>query len=436
MSEWKKYKLSELYEMSSGISSTKDQAGHGSPFLSFSVVFNNYFLPDSLIDLMDTTVGEKQKYSINEGDIFLTRTSETVDELAMSSVALKDYPEASFSGFLKRLRPVDKTIVYPKFMAFYLRSPLFRRTIINNTVMTLRASFNEAMFSYLEIMLPDFDTQKKIGDFLYSLEKKKQINNQINQELEAMAKTLYDYWFVQFDFPDQNGKPYKSSGGKMVYHPELKREIPEGWGVTTFSSWISDNKTGDWGKETSQGNYTLEVDCIRGADINGLSGNGKTDMPTRFILEKNKDKLLTDFDIVIEISGGSPPQSTGRIVGISEKVLNRFDLPLICSNFCKAVSLKEQETFYNFVYEWKNLYDNGVLFSWEGKTSGIKNLLFDSFVTNYHIAQPPIDLMKQFFDYASSVDKKTQLLLKQNQELTQLRDWLLPMLMNGQVKVE
>ena len=419
--------------MSSGISSTKEQAGHGSPFLSFSVVFNNYFLPDSLIDLMDTTEGDKQKYSINEGDIFLTRTSEIVNELAMSSVALKDYPESSFSGFLKRLRPVDKRIVYPKFMAFYLRSPLFRRTIINNTVMTLRASFNEAMFSYLAIMLPDFETQKKIGDFLYSLEKKKQINNQINQELEAMAKTLYGYWFVQFDFPDQNGKPYKSSGGKMVYHPELKREIPEGWGVTTFSNWISDNKTGDWGKDTSEGNYKLKVDCIRGADINSLSGNGKIDMPTRFILEKNKNKLLTDFDIVIEISGGSPTQSTGRIVGISENVLNRFELPLICSNFCKAVSLNEQETFYNFVYEWKNLYDNGVLFSWEGKTSGIKNLLFDSFVTNYHIAQPPIDLMKQFFDYASSVDKKTQLLLKQNQELTKLRDWLLPMLMNGQV---
>ena len=290
----------------------------------------------------------------------------------------------------------------------------------------------------MNFVIPDLeiDEQIKIGKLLKSIDQKIQINNQINQELEAMAKTLYDYWFVQFDFPDQSGNPYKSSGGKMFYNQELKREIPEGWGVTTFSSWISDNKTGDWGKETSQGNYTLEVDCIRGADINGLSGNGKTDMPTRFILEKNKNKLLTDFDIVIEISGGSPTQSTGRIVGISEKVLNRFDLPLICSNFCKAVSLKEQETFYNFVYEWKNLYNNGVLFSWEGKTSGIKNLLFDSFVTNYHIAQPPIGLMEQFFDYASSVDRKIQLLLKQNQELTQLRDWLLPMLMNGQVKVE
>ena len=290
--------------------------------------------------------------------------------------------------------------------------------------------------SKITIKLPDLAIQEQCFNVLNLIDQKIQINNQINQELEAMAKTLYDYWFVQFDFPDQNGKPYKSSGGKMVYNTELKREIPEGWGVTTFSSWISDNKTGDWGKETSQGNYTLEVDCIRGADINGLSGNGKTDMPTRFILEKNKNKLLTDFDIVIEISGGSPTQSTGRIVGISENVLNRFDLPLICSNFCKAVSLKEQETFYNFVYEWKNLYDNGVLFSWEGKTSGIKNLLFDSFVTNYHIAQPPISLMEQFFDYAYSVDRKIQLLLKQNQELTQLRDWLLPMLMNGQVKVE
>ena len=308
--------------------------------------------------------------------------------------------------------------------------------LLNKSQGSVFNTINLSTFDDIKIELPTIADQHNISNFLTLLDDKIQINNQINQELEAMAKTLYDYWFVQFDFPDQNGNPYKSSGGKMVYNSELKREIPEGWGVTTFSSWISDNKTGDWGKETSEGNYTLEVDCIRGADINGLSGNGKTDMPTRFILEKNKNKLLTDFDIVIEISGGSPTQSTGRIVGISENVLNRFDLPLICSNFCKAVSLKEQETFYNFVYEWKNLYDNGVLFSWEGKTSGIKNLLFDSFVTNYQISEPPIDLMRQFFDYASSVDKKIQLLLKQNQELTQLCDWLLPMLMNGQVKVE
>ena len=369
----------------------------------------------------------KEKYSYpKKGDILISAAG------TIGKTVIFDGEDSYFQDSNIVWIENDESKVTNQFLYYFFQTNPF----ITTNGSTIKRLYNDNLRDTKIPNVPSIQQQNQITDILGTLDKKIQTNNQINQELEAMAKTLYDYWFVQFDFPDQNGKPYKSSGGKMVYNPELKREIPEGWGVTTFSNWISDNKTGDWGKDTSEGNYKLKVDCIRGADINSLSGNGKIDMPTRFILEKNKNKLLTDFDIVIEISGGSPTQSTGRIVGISENVLNRFELPLICSNFCKAVSLNEQETFYNFVYEWKNLYDNGVLFSWEGKTSGIKNLLFDSFVTNYHIAQPPIDLMKQFFDYASSVDKKTQLLLKQNQELTKLRDWLLPMLMNGQVKVE
>ena len=369
----------------------------------------------------------KEKYSYpKKGDILISAAG------TIGKTVIFDGEDSYFQDSNIVWIENDESKVTNQFLYYFLQTNPF----ITTNGSTIKRLYNDNLRDTKIPNVPSIQQQNQITDILGTLDKKIQTNNQINQELEAMAKTLYDYWFVQFDFPDQNGKPYKSSGGKMVYNPELKREIPEGWGVTTFSNWISDNKTGDWGKDTSEGHYKLKVDCIRGADINSLSGNGKIDMPTRFILEKNKNKLLTDFDIVIEISGGSPTQSTGRIVGISENVLNRFELPLICSNFCKAVSLNEQETFYNFVYEWKNLYDNGVLFSWEGKTSGIKNLLFDSFVTNYHIAQPPIDLMKQFFDYASSVDKKTQLLLKQNQELTKLRDWLLPMLMNGQVKVE
>lgn len=370
---------------------------------------------------------------LQRDDIVLT-TRGTVGNVALYSQEVPFSNIRINSGMV--IIRVNKNFWNPYFIYLFFQSHFFKKQISRLISGSAQPQLPISILETVSIPQLTLDEQKEIIFNIKSIDHKIQINNQINRELEDMAKTLYDYWFVQFDFPDQNGKPYKSSGGKMVYHPELKREIPEGWGVTTFSSWIADNKTGDWGKESSQGNYTLEVDCIRGADINGLSGNGKTDMPTRFILEKNQNKLLTDFDIVIEISGGSSTQSTGRIVGISENVLNRFELPLICSNFCKAVSLNEQETFYNFLYEWKNLYDNGVLFSWEGKTSGIKNLLFDSFVTNYHIVQPPIDLMKQFFDYAFSVDKKIQLLLKQNQELTQLRDWLLPMLMNGQVKVK
>lgn len=392
MSKLTKYKFSDLYSMSSGISSTKEQAGHGSPFLSFSVVFNNYFVPDVLNDLMDTSEKEKETYSVKCGDIFLTRTSEVVDELAMSCVAVKDYPNATFSGFLKRLRPTQHNITYPKFMAFYLRSPMFRKTMTNNAVMTLRASLNEAIFSYLHLLLPAYSEQKKAGDFLYLLNQKIALNNRINAELEAMAKTLYDYWFVQFDFPDTTGKPYKTSGGKMVYNATLRQEIPAGWSVDTLSGWIADDKTGDWGKENREGNYTIQVNCIRGADINGLNGYGNTSMPVRYILGKNEKKLLSAYDCVIEISGGSPTQSTGRMAFITKEMLDRFSHPVICSNFCKAITLKDNLYFYNFAYTWNNIYNKGLLFGWEGKTSGIKNLLFDSFVDKYYACIPHKDL--------------------------------------------
>ena len=116
--------------------------------------------------------------------------------------------------------------------------------------------------------------QDKIVKVLDDLDAKIELNNKINAELEAMARTLYEYWFVQFDFPDENGKPYKSSGGKMAYNEQLKREIPEGWEVKTLTNWINNDKSGDWGKDTEQGNYIGKVSCIRGADINGLNGNG------------------------------------------------------------------------------------------------------------------------------------------------------------------
>ena len=278
-------------------------------------------------------------------------------------------------------------------------------------------------------------TQKSIAHILSTLDQKIAINNQINAQLEQMAKTLYDYWFVQFDFPDENGKPYKSSGGEMVYNDTLKREIPKGWEAQKISHWLQSDKSGDWGKEIQEGNYTLQVNCIRGADINAVNFQGNIEAPIRFILPKNKHKLLSPFNLVVEISGGSPTQSTGRLALISDYVLNRFDFPVICSNFCKAISLKNTDYFYQFVFMWNAIYKNDILFDWEGKTSGIKNLLFENFTEGYYECYPPLDLAKKFFEIADVFHKQQQFLLKQNQQLAQLRDFLLPMLMNGQVGV-
>lgn len=191
--ELKKYKFDELYSMGSGLSSSPEQAGHGSDFVSFSTIFNNPILPNILIDKMETSEIEQETYSIKKGDILITRTSENLDELAMSSVAIKDYEKTTFSGFAKRLRPtqynIDNKITYDKYMAFYLRSDYFRKLINNNAIMTLRASFNEQIFSYLYLMLPDYEIQVKIGDMLYSIYEQIERNNDMVQKLQCFNYT-------------------------------------------------------------------------------------------------------------------------------------------------------------------------------------------------------------------------------------------------------
>lgn len=283
-------------------------------------------------------------------------------------------------------------------------------------------------FFNIGIKLPPLAQQYEIGKLLSSLDTKIKLNRQINQNLEAMAKQLYDYWFVQFDFPDENGKPYKSSGGKMVWNEKLKREIPIGWKDITFNSFINKNKAGDWGDDIPK-DGTIKVGCVRGADIIKLN-----DVPTRYITSKHSNRLLEDGDIVIEVSGGSPIQATGRVALITNGVIERNGGALVCSNFCQSFSMKKRVFSEYFYYLWKNLYDNDNMFNFEGKTSGIKNFQTEIFLANHWFEVP-----KQLIETFHAVVSQYHLMIDQNiaesNNLIKLRDELLPLLMNGQVSV-
>ena len=194
-SEWREYLLGEIYNFSSGLSKNSKEFGFGKPFLSFKTVFNNYILPEELPDLVNSNVDEQERCSIMKGDIFLTRTSETLNELGMSSVALRDYPEATFNGFTKRLRPKGKQI-YPLYVAYYMRSPFFRANINSMASMTTRASLNNDILSRLPIQVPTYGEQEKIGDILYSFDKKIKLNHRINENLFQQAQALYKGRFI------------------------------------------------------------------------------------------------------------------------------------------------------------------------------------------------------------------------------------------------
>jgi len=197
MGEWRKYRLDELYSFSSGLSKPSKEFGFGYPFLTFKDVFNNYFLPRELNEFVNSTEKERQSCSIRRGDVFLTRTSETAEELGMSSVALQDYPEATFNGFTKRLRPKDAELVCPEFIGYYLRSDRIRAIMSMMSSETTRASLNNSMMASVIITLPPRQVQKNVATVLFSLDDKIDLLTRQNATLEALAQTYFRQWFME-----------------------------------------------------------------------------------------------------------------------------------------------------------------------------------------------------------------------------------------------
>lgn len=198
-SDWTTFSLNDLYDISSGLSKPASEFGSGYPFLAFKDVFNNYFVPMEMSGLVQSSLAEQEKCSVRRGDVFLTRTSETMHELGMSCVALRDYEKATFNGFTKRLRPKEEGVLFPEYVGYFLRSPSFRNKMLSFSTMSTRASLNNSMIKQLHISVPPLDIQKAIAHILGSLDDKIELNRKMNETLEAMAQALFKSWFVDFD---------------------------------------------------------------------------------------------------------------------------------------------------------------------------------------------------------------------------------------------
>ena len=305
-----------------------------------------------------------------------------------------------------------KDVVSPKYLYYFLKNS---STVAELQLLaeTRSGTFPQITFSEvanLTIPVPSLAVQEVIVQTMQCLEDKITCNEQINDNLEQQAQAIFKEWFIE--------------------NPENNE-----WSTGTFAELIKTTLNGDWGKEAPTGNSTEKVYCIRGADIPEVKAGNKGKMPTRYILPKNfVKKQLTAGDIVVEISGGSPTQSTGRCTAITQSLLDRYDSGMVCTNFCKAIKPKEGYSLFIYYY-WQYLYGKGIFFSYENGTTGIKNLDFSGFIETETILIPPVDKVIAFDDYCKSIFNQIFANGKQNEHLAVLRDTLLPKLMSGELDV-
>lgn len=385
---WKKVKLGELYTAYNGLSKSKKFFGTGDPFLTFSTVFNNYFLPRKLTEHVQSTIQEQQNYSICRGDVFITRTSEKSDELGLSCVALKDYPKATYNGFTKRLRPINPDCVVPEYIGYYMRMPAFRQEFQAFSTMTTRASLRNDDLLGLTVLLPNIKTQERIAGILRHYDFLIENNQKQIKLLEEAAQRLYKEWFIDLRFP----------GHENV---EIVEGIPIGWNKCFIDDifQIRYGKTLPTSKISNEGAYP-----VYGA--NGIIG---------YYNEKNCD----DYTVLITSRGNG-----------SGDVSRTHDKESFVTN--NSFIVKPLNSLYRVSYVYQLMKHTDFK---RVCTGSAQPQLTNTSISTIIVTKPAEEVIELFCDRTDNLYKKIESLLRQNLLLEEARDRLLPKFMSGEIEV-
>ena len=394
----------------------EDYVSEGTPIVTVEHLGDINFTHQNLPFVSEADTKRLSKYILIEGDIVFSR----VGSIDRNVYVDKNHEGWMFSGRCIRVR-ADKNKVNPRYLSYYFKQNSFKKMMMNLAVGATMPSLNTKIMNSIELDLLPRENQDKIANILSAIDDKIQINNQINQELETMAKILYDYWFVQFDFPDQNGKPYKSSGGKMVYNLELKREIPEGWGVETLKDFESKIITGKTPSRANSDNFGGEIPFITIGDIRGNTFVYSTsESLTDLGASVQQNKYLPEGSLCVSCIA-----TVGEIGFTTEWSHTNQQI--------NSIVFEDETNRYYLYFALKNYFENANASAKTGNT--FANMNKEDF-SGIRIILPRNEIKNNFHKMTEPYFAQIKCLQGQNKELTQLRDWLLPMLMNGQVKVE
>lgn len=421
-SEWRTLTLAELYDFSSGLSKPQSAFGSGHPFLSFKDVFYNSAVPSELTELVQSTQQERARCSVLRGDVFLTRTSETMDELGMSSVALADLLDATFNGFTKRLRPKSDSIV-PEFARYFFRSPGFRAAVNSMSTMSTRASLNNEMLERLTITFPDCAEQKAIGHVLGTLDDKIELNRKINETLETLARALFKSWFVDFDpvRAKAAGRDPGLPGPISALFPDSFEEselgeIPKGWKVESLTQFASLNPE-SWTKQTRPKSIEyVDLSNVKWGRISVRTKYAETEAPSR------AQRVLRPGDTIV----GTVRPGNGSYALIAEEGLTGS------TGF--AVLRPAEESNSEFVYLATTSPENIDRLA-HVADGGAYPAVRPEVVASQLVPSPDPNVLVAFSRLTAALLKVIAQNERQSYILSDLRDSLLPKLISGEMRL-
>lgn len=421
MNNWKQQKLGIVADVKlSNVDKLTIENERVVRLCNYTDVYKNSFINNEnsgSFMLASCNENEYEKFILRKGQVAITKDSETPNDIGVSTYISENFEDVVLGYHLALITPYAEKL-NGQFLHYWLNTKQAKRYFENNAGGSgQRCTLVLDCIKSTPLFLPKLSTQEKIAKVLFDLDTKIELNNRINRELEAMAKTLYDYWFVQFDFPNEQGKPYKSSGGKMVYNAELKRKIPEGWEVKTLA----------------------KVTAVSNESVNPML---------------NPDQEFKHYSI--------PTYDSTKTYGIEKGIDIRSNKFVVAES--DILVSKLNPWFSRVIYPIKedDLICSTEFVVWRTSNTNIKNYLFmvakgEHFIShcsqsatgtsNSHKRVNPTVMMRYKVPFKAELIQKFGATINswikiginkqiENKQLIELRDWLLPMLMNGQVTVK
>ena len=384
---------------------------------NFVDVYRNWAITKDLIpSFMSATAKpqEVERFTLSKGQVALTKDSETRDDIGIATY-IADNMDKVLLGYHCAVITPNSALVDSKYLNAYMHSNIVHKYFENNA----SGSGQRYTLSYnallnIPVLLPDLESQKEMGQIFSNIDRKIALNRQINDNLEAMAKQLYDYWFVQFDFPDENGKPYKSNGGKMVWNECMKKSIPADWKTSLLSEWIDYSLERVSTSVVSDGDYYTPIEVI----------------------PRNKMSLSTTLPVENAVSGLCRYKKKDILLSNRRVYFHKICLAPFDGLTRDTVMVLRPKHEENLGYIYETMFsDSFISYATKVSYGSLQPVLSWTEAQKYHVLTPAKNLSEKYGKLINGIIEKVLSSQMEIIQLTKQRDELLPLLMNGQATV-